>query len=177
MKNNCNNDEYGCVLKDARKNALKDARKYRGFTMVEMLVVISLSVFVIGLTASAFVGLSNNQSLDKDVGIVTSVIQKARANSLNAKNGSEHGVKFATSSITLFEGTVYNSSATSNVVYNISSKVSMSQIQLTGGASSLYFQQINGKPSATGTIMYRLNASASSTKSILIYGSGLIEMQ
>ncbi len=176
MKKNSNN-ACNNLLGDSQKNVQKNAQKGRGFTMIEMLVVIALSVFVIGLTASAFVGLSNNQSLDKDVGSVTSVIQKARANSLNAKNGSEHGVKFATSSITLFEGTVYNSSATSNVVYNISSKVVMSQIQLTGGASSLYFQQINGKPSATGTIMYRLNADASSTKSILIYGSGLIEMQ
>ncbi len=152
-------------------------RQMKGFTMIEMLVVIALSFMVLGLTAAAFVGISDNQSLDKNAGIVFSVIQKAKADTLNAKSGQEYGVKFASTSVTLFQGTVYNSSDATNVVYNISTKVSMSLLQLTGNATTLYFNQISGEPSATGTIKYKLNSNASSTKTITVYGSGLIEMQ
>jgi hypothetical protein len=43
--------------------------------------------------------------------------------------------------------------------------------------TTITFQKMTGKPSATGTIIYTLNNDASSTRSILIYGSGLIEIR
>lgn len=148
-----------------------------GYTIAEIIVVIAITVMVVGLTASAFVGLSNSQSLEKDTQLVLTALEKARNDTINAKNGSEFGVKFASTTVTIFEGTVYNASSPSNVVYNISTKVTLSSLQLTGGASSIYFGQIDGKPNATGTITYKLKADASSTKSIMVYGSGLAEIQ
>jgi type II secretory pathway pseudopilin PulG len=148
-----------------------------GFTIIERIVVIGITVAVVGLTATAFVGLSNSETLDKDTGLVLTAIEKARNDTINAKNGSEFGVMFSSSTVTIFEGTVYNANAVTNVVYNISTKVTLSSLQLTGGASTIYFGQIDGKPSATGTITYSLKSNASSTKSISIYGSGLAEVQ
>lgn len=156
---------------------MKKTLNKNGYTIIEMIVVIGISVAVVGLTAVAFAGLSNSQSLEKDTGLALTAIEKARNDTINAKNGSEFGVKFASTTITIFEGTVYSANASSNVVYNISSKVTLSSLQLTGGASSIYFGQIDGKPNATGTITYRLKSNASTTKSIILYGSGLAEIQ
>lgn len=151
-----------------------------GYSLVEILIVVGLSVMLIGLTITTFSGFSSMQSLDKDAEVVASYIQKARNQTLNSKNNNEFGISIASSTITLFEGTTYSPSASTNITYRISPKVFLFSNQMkTGGSvvSSFYFQQISGRPSATGTLQYRLINSASSTRTITLFGSGLIETQ
>ncbi len=149
--------------------------KKRGFTLIELMVVIALSAVILTLTIATFASFSDFQSVDKDAETVASYLLKAKNETTNAKSSKQYGVKFASSSITFFEGTAYSASAPSNVVYTVSKKTEMSSASLTGGATAVYFQRVSGKPSATGTITYRLRSKPSITRSIVIYGSGLIE--
>lgn len=152
-------------------------KKNKGYSLIEVLVVIGLLTLFAGLTVSTFVSFSNYQSIDKDIDVIVSYIDKARNQTINAKDDDQYGIKFASTTVTLFRGTSYIAGSSTNQVYTVSNKVSLSSLQLTGGVTSFYFLPISGKPSATGTISYTLTNSASTTKTITVYGSGLIEAQ
>lgn len=149
----------------------------KGFTALELIVVCGIAILLAGLSIATFVSLSDYQSLDKNVDVIISYLQKARNQTINSKDDDQYGLRFASTSVTLFQGTSYNAASTTNLVYDISSKVALSSLSLTGGTTTVYFLPITGKPSATGTAVYRLNNSASTTKTIIIYGSGLVETQ
>lgn len=147
----------------------------KGFTLIEMVLAIGITAVIVTLTVSSFTELSNFQSIDKDSDVVLSYLEKARTQTINSKNFSEYGVRFATTSITLFPGTAYTSTS-SNIVYNLSTKVKISSISLSGGVTDVYFNKVTGESSATGTITFQLQ-TASTTKKIIIYGTGLSEIQ
>ncbi len=152
----------------------------KGYTLIELMLVVAISLIILTLTISTFAGFSSLQSLDKDTEVIAGYIQKARSQTINSKDNSEFGIKIASTTITLFEGTSYTAGAASNTVYTLSPKVSLSSNQMkTAGSivTSFYFQQISGKPTATGTIQYKLTNDPSNTRTITIYGSGLIETQ
>ncbi len=156
---------------------MKNKLNNKGFTAIELLVVIGIAILLASLSIATFVSLSDYQSIDKNADVVESYLLRARNQTINSKDNAQYGIKFASTTVTLFQGTSYNAASTTNVVYNISEKVTLSSLNLTGGTTTVYFMSITGKPSATGTAVYRLNNGASSTKSIIIYGSGLAEVQ
>jgi hypothetical protein len=129
------------------------------------------------ITVRTFYNFRDIQSVDKEADTVLEYIQKARNQSISDKNHTQYGVNFASSTITFFEGTSYATSSASNILYTISPSIEMSAISLTGGTRSVYFNMINGKANATGTITYRLKSDVTKTRSIIIYGSGLSEIQ
>ncbi len=149
----------------------------KGLTAIELLISLAIVGAVAYMGITSLVSFSNFQSIDKDADVVVSYIEKARNQTINAKDDDQYGIKFATSSATLFKGTTYSAGAGTNQVYTLSNKDRISSIQLTGGATSLYFMPISGKPNATGTITFILNTNASTTKTVTIYGSGLTEVQ
>jgi len=156
------------------------ANRKGGYSLIELMLVVALSVLLIGLTISTFAGFSNMQSLDKDIEAIAGYIQKAKNQTINSKNSNEFGINIASTTVTIFEGTTYSPSASSNIKYQISPKVYLFSNQMkTNNAvvNNFYFQQITGKPTATGTLIYKLYNDASSTRSITLYGSGLVETQ
>lgn len=157
------------------KNSKIRISRNGGFSLVELLVTLTLSALFIGLTMVTFQTFSSYQSIDKDADVIVSYIKNAHDLTIDSKNDLQYGVKFASTTVTLFQGTSYSAGASTNLVYNISSKVTLSSISLTGNASSLYFYPITGKPNATGTVTYVLKNNASTTKVITIYGTGLAE--
>ncbi len=169
------------LLKKSSKNSIKIAAfdLNRGFSMVEVTVVILIFSILAALSFATYVSFSDYQSIDKDADVVVSLVQQARNQTINSKNNSSYGIKFASSSVTLFTGRGYATTSPANSVYNLSSKVKLSSISLTGGTTTIYFMPITGKPSATGTISLVLKTGngTSTNKTLLLYGSGLVEIQ
>lgn len=149
--------------------------KTNGFSVVELLIVIAISLGIGSVAFFSYNTFSGYQTLEKQTDTAHSYIEKARLQALNSKNFSEYGIKFSSSTITLFEGDVYSAVATSNIVYTLSSRITVNSISLTGNATELYFKNVTGEPSATGTIVFKLN-NATSTKTIRLYGTGLSEV-
>lgn len=154
----------------------RQASRRAGFTLIEMLVVVFLMVLLFQISITAFFGITKQQSLDKDVETAYSLLLKARNQTINGESGLHYGVRFASTSISLFQGTVY-SAASTTAVYDFSNRTYLDSIDLSGGTYDVYFQKITGAPSATGTLIYKISSDEGVQKRMIINGSGLVEVQ
>lgn len=148
----------------------------KGFSLLELTVVVAVALILSSISLSTFFNVSNNQALSKDVNYAVALIEKARIQTLNAQNNSRYSIRFASSSVTLFQGTTYSPSATTNVKFDLSSKVEIYTINLTGNTQQTSFDFITGKSSATGTIGFRLKQDTNSSSTIILYKTGLAEI-
>lgn len=147
----------------------------KGFTITETLIVIAIIAVIVTIVVSAFSKFNNNQSLGGAIGEVTSTLNEARANTLASYDNSAYGVHFQTDKVVLFKGGVYSSSDSDNEDVILSSKISISNISLTGGGSDVVFKRLTGKTDQNGTITLSLISDPTKTKTITIHGSGIIE--
>ncbi len=146
-----------------------------GFTLMEILVVIGISALILTATITTFSAMGDMQSLDKDIEVAESYLIRAKNQTVNARSGIQYGVHFASSTVTLFDGTVYSAGSSTNSVYRLSNKSEISLIGLSG-QSIVSFEEVTGKPSATGTVTFRLRSNPSVTKSLIIHATGLVEV-
>jgi prepilin-type N-terminal cleavage/methylation domain-containing protein len=143
----------------------------KGFTLLEIIVVVSITIMISFIVYSPLSSLNNRQILDKEVAQVESYIQKSRMNSLNSKNGDEYGITFTTSTVRVVA--IIASSTT--VLYTLNNRVQLASSTL--GTSTIIFSRISGLPSATGTLMYVYDtgSSAIGTSTITINGLGITQ--
>lgn len=146
-----------------------------GLSVIEILMTIAIAGILMVVSVSVFSSLSNSQSLDRDAQNVRSQIEKARTMAINSVDGVEHGVKFTSSKIEVFSGTVYNANNV-EAHYDIPAKSTISSIALTGGATELYFAKLTGNASKSGTVVVS-PASGGTGKTISIYATGISEIQ
>jgi prepilin-type N-terminal cleavage/methylation domain-containing protein len=145
----------------------------RGFTLIELMIVLLIGLLIGAIVVSVFYDLLKDQSLKKDFASVVALTERARSMAMNSKNNSAFGTHFASSSISLFSGITY---ATSSVLekYDLNSRVEISSVSL-GGVSDLWFAKITGYSSASGTVSLSLKNNATSTKTITIFSTGIIQ--
>jgi Tfp pilus assembly protein FimT len=147
----------------------------KGFSLTEMIIIVAVSVILLTIVVSAFSGFNNNQSLNSASGLVTSVLNEARALTLASYDNEAYGVHFESDKVTIFKGDTYSSSDPDNKVTTISSKISISDISLSGGGDDIIFQRLTGKTSQNGTITLSLISDPSKSKTITVEVSGIIE--
>lgn len=145
----------------------------RGFTVTEVIMVVALIVIISAISVNVFYSFREKKALDKDVDSIVSTIEKTKNMSLNRKNDSSYGLYFASSSITVFSG---NSHLTGNNIlkYDLESIVKISTTSLSFNATEIGFAKVTGLPNATGTIVL---STPSYSKTITVYGTGLIEVK
>lgn len=142
----------------------------QGFTLIEMVIVVFLVVLIASVTLSSFGALNNKQTLDSQVSLIKSTIQKARAESLNSKNGIAHGVTFASTTLTTFD-----QGTTTTRVLTYTTGVRLASHTL--GTSSITFAKVTGSPSAAGTLVYTLTRGSTviATTSLTINSLGVVQ--
>jgi len=124
----------------------------KGITLIELLIVIAIIGILVAIVLPEFLRMKNVQILKSATEDVSSVLSKARSQTLSSLNSLQYGVHFETSSITIFSGDTYNQNDNSNQIINISSPAVISSILLTNGGADVYFNKLNGKPSKNGSI-------------------------
>lgn len=142
----------------------KKSQNQKGFSFIEMIISLSLLVMISTLIFFSFNSLNNKQSLDKQVDFIKSSINQTRINAINSKNGSDQIFTFASSSI------IYNQQN-----FDLDNGISLSSY--TTGTKNITFSRITGFPSATGTLVYKLQKGNTviATSSIIINNLGIIE--
>jgi len=147
-----------------------------GFTLIEILIVISIIVVLLAISTSSFTNINKAESLKADVRNIISVIDEARGKTLSSKNSSQYGVHFEEFNTTLFTGAIYSSGNPTNQVTGLGSLTHISSISLNGGGSDVIFDRLTGATSQSGTITVTLKDSSDS-KNISISSTGIIESQ
>jgi prepilin-type N-terminal cleavage/methylation domain-containing protein len=148
----------------------------KGLTLIEMLIVIAVLVFLTAGGLRVFGSFNESQNLDKSAAKIRGLLEEARSLTLASKGDMQYGVHLETGKAVLYQGPTYNASASSNVSITFPSKVSISNITLTGGGSDVLFSRVTGTVSSYGTTTLSLLTS-SSTKALVVYRTGLVEIK
>lgn len=153
--------------------SMRNTRMHKGFTMVEIIIVIAILAIIATISVMAFVNMHKASTLRGATSDVYESFTRARELTLASENDTVYGVHLATSSVTRFAGGTYSAGSASNTVFTFGSIVSATGTLVMQNAN-ITFERLTGKPSATGTIYVR---NGLSTSSVTIYGSGLIEYE
>lgn len=139
----------------------------RGFTIIELLVVLAIISLIAGLTLSSLTTFRSRRAVKNAAAEIVSALTLARSRTLNGLNDTVHGVYFATSSLVIFSGGIFNPNDPSNQAINLIP--AGLAISLTNG-QSVIFNRRSGVTNNVGTITIT-NGQASQVVTIL--GSGL----
>ncbi len=140
-----------------------------GFTLMELVVGISILIIIMAFAVFSFSGIKNSQALKNSAQDTVSSINKARAESFASVSSSAYGVHFQSDKVVVFKGTAYSVGNSSNETVNILSPATISSISLSGGGSDVYFNRLTGVPSKTGTVVV---TAGTKTKTITISALG-----
>jgi Tfp pilus assembly protein PilV len=146
-----------------------------GFTLVETLVVVSITVIITAMMMVSFKTYNTSEALSKDQAKVVSALERARSLTINSFNSSEYGVHFASTSVTIFKGSTYSSSDVNNIVTILHPLVQVKSVNVAGGSMDVVFEQLTGETTQIGTTTLSLKTATTTTKTITIYGTGLIQ--
>lgn len=146
----------------------------RGFTLVELLIVIG--IFVLTVTVSGiFTSVSKNNRDLNDVSVqMVDTLRRARHQTITGNQDVVWGIHFETDRYVLFQGDTYSSVDPENIEFVLPGSVQISAISLTGGGSEVIFDDKFGNTSTDGTITLQ-STNATTTTQIIINSAGLIE--
>ena len=152
-----------------------ERRAETGYTLIELLVVIAIMFVLLSLSVDGFrlfaVGVGGDASARRAL----KVLEEAHARTLSADEGTQYGVHFEATSITLFAGDTYVSGNSNNEVTSLR-QASINDIALADGTDDVVFTRIRGTPSATGTVTIVEARDATIVRTIQIHESGLAEI-
>ena len=149
----------------------------RGYTLVELLVVIVIALIIAGLAITSLSNIRERNKLTDARDNVHSQLRLARNNTLASKDASQYGVYLDADEATYFKGNDYASSIETRT-YNVPNGVSISGISLEGGGNEIVFERLTGETDEFGSITISNDAdpeNASST--IRIFSTGVMEIE
>jgi len=141
-------------------------RKRRGFTLVEILVVLCVMFILLG----AVVIISFNFIKNREIAVVSetmvSYLRAAEQRALASEGNTSHGVSVAGGNLTLFRGASFaNKVAGYNTVLPYPSYITIT------GFTEVVFAKQTGAPSFTGAITVN---NGIRTATITVYSTGAI---
>lgn len=147
----------------------------KGFSLIEMIIVVSIFVLLVAGSVVAFSRFGEKQIIKSTVSEVLSELDEARSLTLASYDNTVYGVHIESDKITFFKGSTYSPSDPDNNITELSEKVSISNISLFGGGDDVIFQRLTGKTDQYGTLTISLVSDPTETKTITIQESGIIE--
>lgn len=145
----------------------------RGVTLIEIVIVIAIFAAFSGAVFIAYKRFNSYHSLDKSRDELVSLLEEARTLTLSSKENSQYGVHIDATEAILFTGDTFMPGAIENVAISYGQTVTATAT-LAGGGANVIFERLSGRTANEGNITLS-SASATTTKSIIIYPSGLVE--
>ncbi|HEY4508129.1 MAG TPA: prepilin-type N-terminal cleavage/methylation domain-containing protein [Candidatus Paceibacterota bacterium] len=145
----------------------------RGFTLVEVLVSLAVLAIISVIGLNSFSTVNTGKALDIETEKVISLIAKARALTLSAKDGAAYGVHFEERKTVLFKGPTYSAGASGNQEQALNDAVRISAVALTGGGAEVLFAKLTGATAQSGTVALAAVRDASKTRVITIAATGV----
>lgn len=155
----------------------------RGFTLVEVLIVMFIFGTIIGMPMIFLYGIGRSDQLTATTREVVAVLNEAQTNSISGKSvdgaqPSSYGIYFQPTYYVLFAGSTYNGADPNNQRTDLPSGVTFSQIQVP--ASQIVFDKVSGQvisfdPSQNFVVLKESNSGE--TKQITVSKVGSITFQ
>lgn len=145
----------------------------KGFTLIEIIIVVVILAILTALALVSFSGFRQNQILNTEVNKVISVINEARSKTLSSQDFSQYGAHFESSAVILFKGLAYPGGGISTTT--LPSSMEISGTSLNGGGSDVVFQKLTGKTDNYGAVTFRVKADTNKIKIINIKQTGITE--
>jgi len=145
----------------------------RGFTLVEILVVIAVILILVTIVVQGFSNYANRQVYIGYVSEVKDNLAETRQRTIASYKDTTYGVYVGTSTIEFFEGSSPVVGSGTSTIMQIPSYMTATS-SFSDANWYITFKRISGEASATGTILFtdsRTNASTTFT----INASGLVE--
>ena len=155
----------------------KKRGKYRnrGFTLVEVLIVIAIMAILSGVVIFSFSGMRARQDVDSNTEVITSLLKEARSRTLGSIDSTTYGVFIETNQVTLFKGASYIAGDPTNQTNSLSNTVTITAVSLNGGGSTIMFERLTGKTNNFGTMRVEFTSDTSVARTITVDATGLIE--
>lgn len=151
--------------------------KNKGLTFIEIIVAISILVFISTIGLSAFSSFKEAASLSSSIDTVMTYLIQARSKTLSAEGGVQYGVHFESEKIVFFQGGSYIESNPQNQEIILPTIIEIFSITLNGGGSDVLFKKLTGETDNTGTIQLRLKSNLTREKTVSIQKTGLVVVQ
>lgn len=150
--------------------------KNQGVTAVELLITLSILAILGMVVFSSLLGFRKNQALQKDTELVVELLSEARNQTISSKNLTHYGVHFASSTVTVFPGSIYSAGNPNNSSYNLNTADTVIAVSLTGGGVDVVFDRLTGQTSMDGTVVVS-SPGLSQTKTVTIFKTGVVQSQ
>ncbi len=140
-----------------------------GFTLIEMLLSISIIAMLAGLSLPVYLSYNNRNDLTIATETTANALRRAQIYSRGVNSDSQWGVAVQSGSITLFKGTSY---AARDTTYD--ETVSVPSQITPSGLSEVVFSKLGATPSTTGSISLT-SASLNQTRTVSVNAKGMVD--
>lgn len=148
----------------------------RGLTLLEIMITIAILGLVATIIFSSFSKLNASQAVGKSAGLLVSILNQARSLTLGAEDDAQYGVHLEASKAVLFKGASFSANDPANITSELNGLVGITDITLSDGGSDVLFERLTGKAVQNGSLKIALRSDNAVSKTIIIYQSGLSEI-
>lgn len=149
--------------------------KKRGFTALELLISLAIMGLIAGVVLNGLTEYRKTRALEKTADQVEAFLQQARFSTISSIYQKSYGVHFTPSSITLYDGSYATGQQKKTI--HLDSYIEISDININGGGSDVYFNRLTGEATTTATIEIRLKEQPERTKTIEVSSSGIVTVE
>jgi type II secretory pathway pseudopilin PulG len=149
---------------------MKKTINIKGFSLIELLMIISIMILIGMITVPKLINFQREQSLKNTSENIISLLNKAKSDSQASLNSSNYGVHFENDYMVYFIGMTYTENNPDNQRVDFETGVTIQ----SGVGNSIIFPRLTGDVIGYGTVVIKLTALPTRTKTITVTKTGSI---
>jgi len=143
-------------------------KRHAGFTLIEVLLSISIISLIATLSLPVYASFQNRNNLDITTQSIAGMLRRAQTYARSVSGDSPWGVEIQPTTVTLFQGATFASRTVAlDETTSIPAGITMS------GLGEVLFTEFDATPSATGNIV--LTVDANNVRTISINTKGMVD--
>lgn len=123
----------------------------KGFSLVELLIVLSMIALLSGVSIALYVQIKNKNNLEISTTSIVQALRYAKMNAEQVNDDEKWGVYVTSDKVTVFKGNSYNNrDASSDQDLNLPGGVEIS------GLDEVLFNKVSGIPNEEGILFFQI---------------------
>lgn len=145
----------------------------KGFSLLEIIISIAIVAVLSAIVVSSFHTAQLKKEQDGIAQELVASLDHQRTNSQAGKAGLRYGIKFNSSSYTLYSGNTYSITSPSNKVVTLPPGFSINQ-NLVNSDDVIYFTKIYGEANEDATFVVSQNDNLISPQNVILAKNGTV---